>query len=88
MSITNMATFSRNMAEDNIMREVNLSMMRNALDDAQIQGAMIAQMLDSVPAPAAPAPAYYGGGTPTYFADLPAPPVGFDGLGVNLDVYM
>ncbi|MCL2168420.1 MAG: hypothetical protein FWB74_00170 [Defluviitaleaceae bacterium] len=64
MDIANMSMLSRYASEGPVMREINLSLMRNALDATELQGEMIAELLGAIP------------------------PVGFDGLGANLDVYM
>jgi hypothetical protein len=53
MDVMGIATLSMNMARQNIMQEVNISLMRNAMDNMEQTGQMMAQMLDSVPVPPA-----------------------------------
>jgi len=66
MDTMGIARMSMNMAEVNIMREVNFALMRNAIDHQEQTGELVADLMQS----------------------LPAPPVGFDGLGVNIDIYI
>ncbi|MCL2575316.1 MAG: YjfB family protein [Defluviitaleaceae bacterium] len=60
------ATLSMNMAQSNILQEVNVALMRNAMDHAEQTGEMVAGLLAAIPAA--------------------VPPVGFDGLGANIDI--
>jgi len=66
MDIMGIARLSMNMSEVNVMREVNMALMRNALDHAEQTGEMLSGLM----------------------ADLPTPPVGFDGLGIHIDMYI
>ncbi|MCL2235669.1 MAG: YjfB family protein [Defluviitaleaceae bacterium] len=66
MDVMGIANLSMSMAQRNVMEEVGIAVMRNALDQAE-QSAQL---------------------TTDLMAQVPAPPVGFDGLGVNLDIYM
>jgi len=68
MDTMQIASLSMNMAQTNIMRDVNFALMRGAMDHAEQTGELIAELMQAMP--------------------LPTPPVGFDGLGANLDIFI
>ena len=51
MDIMDIATLSRNMAQDNIMREVNLSLMRNMFEQTEQTGEIVTDLIHSIPMP-------------------------------------
>ncbi|MDR2166879.1 MAG: YjfB family protein [Clostridiales bacterium] len=55
MDVMGIATLSMHMAQQNIMQEVNVSLMRNAMDHMEQTGQMLAQMMQSIPSPVPPA---------------------------------
>jgi len=70
MDVMSIATLSTHMAESNLMRDINVGLMRNAMDHAEQTAQMMADMLSTA--------AFMQGGV--------MPPVGFDGTGAMLDI--
>ncbi|MCL2349855.1 MAG: YjfB family protein [Defluviitaleaceae bacterium] len=68
MDIMGAARLSTAMAEQNVMREVNMSLMRMSMDHAEQTGELVADLMQSMP--------------------LPVPPVGFDGIGMHVDIFI
>ena len=66
MDVMDIANLSMSMAQRDVMQEVGISVMRNALDHAELTAELVADVM----------------------ATAPVPPVGFDGLGANLDIMM
>jgi len=64
MDVMSIARLSTHMAESNLMREVGIRVMSNAMEQAELQAEMMATLMQSVN----------------------AVPVGFDGIGIQLDV--
>jgi len=66
MDVMGIANLSMSMANQNVMQEVGIAVLRNAMDHAEQMGEFMADVLD-----------------------MPiSPPVGFDGLGINIDIMM
>ena len=66
MDVMGIANLSMSMSQRNVMEEVGIAVMRNALDHAEVSAQLMTDLM----------------------ATAPVPPAGFDGLGVNLDIYM
>ncbi|MCL2753937.1 MAG: YjfB family protein [Defluviitaleaceae bacterium] len=68
MEATAIAALATSMSQQNLMQEVNVKLMRNAMEHAEATGQLAQDLLSAIP--------------------LPVPPVGFDGVGANIDVYI
>ncbi|MCL2621040.1 MAG: YjfB family protein [Defluviitaleaceae bacterium] len=66
MDVMGIANLSMSMANQNVMQEVGIAVLRNAMDHAEQTGEFMADMLVA----------------------SAVPPVGFDGLGINIDIMM
>jgi hypothetical protein len=64
MDVMDIARLSTQIAHTNLMRDINISVMRNAMDHAEQTAEMMADLLQSTN----------------------VPPVGFDGMGMMLDI--
>ncbi|MCL2855444.1 MAG: YjfB family protein [Defluviitaleaceae bacterium] len=53
MDVMSIATLSMNMAQRDIMQEVNIAVMRNAMDHAEQTAQFMADMLAAAPVPPA-----------------------------------
>jgi len=51
MDVMGIARLSTQMAESNLMREVNIGLMRNAMDQVELQAEMMTDLLQSVNMP-------------------------------------
>jgi len=68
MEATAIVALATSMSQQNLMQEINMRLMRNAMDHVEQTGELAADLLAAIP--------------------LPVPPVGFDGLGANLDIFI
>ena len=51
MDVMGIARLSMQMSESNLMREVNVSLMRNAMDHVEQTGEMMAQLMQTMSVP-------------------------------------